>query len=175
MTPAEVQAAIDATMRRSAAHMHEKRGPPARRLQRVALALRDLALQLDSMTVLRSQVQSGAGVQVELASDAATGVSLYLVSDPVGAVDVPHEHLTWAVIAGIDGEERHRLYRRRARTRLVEPMGELQVGRGETLVLLEGEIHATEVIGDVPTCHLHLYGKPLSALPPLAQRSFTLA
>jgi predicted metal-dependent enzyme (double-stranded beta helix superfamily) len=174
MTPAEATGAIDATMRRLVAHLRE-RAPLPQRLQRVAAALRHLALQIDPITLSPRRAQSGANVQVELASDPSTGVSLDLVSDPVGSVDAPHEHLTWAVIAGIEGEERHRLYQRRARTRRVEPIGELRVGRGETLVLLEGEIHATEVIGFVPTCHLHLYGRPLSALPPLAQRSFTLA
>lgn len=174
MTPVEVRAAIGATMRAASARLGE-RTPLTQRLQRTAGALRQLALQIDPMTTLWPRAKPGAGTQFLLEHDATSGLALYLVSDPVGAVDAPHEHLTWAVIAGIDGQERHRRYRRTAVARRVEPIDLLHVGRGETLVLLEDEIHATEVIGEVPTYHLHLYGKPLSALPPSAARSFTCA
>jgi predicted metal-dependent enzyme (double-stranded beta helix superfamily) len=104
------------------------------------------------------------------------GLSLYLVSDGVGVVSPPHEHCTWAVIAGIQGRELSHLYRRQSSaTRSVVRTGSSEVGTGEVLVLDESAIHSTESIGPVATFHLHLYGRPLHQLPTFEARCFLRA
>lgn len=110
----------------------------------------------------------------ELGADPRTGIALYLVSDGPGSISPPHEHRTWAVIAGASGVERNRLYRRVSSSRVAQTEV-VSVGEGDTLVLPSDSIHSTEVVGSEPTYHMHLYGVPLAALPPIATRTFEIA
>lgn len=77
----------------------------------------------------------------------------------------PHDHGTWAVIAGLDGEERNILWRRRAGR--LERQGEETVGPGEVTAFLSNAIHSVVNESDRTTLSLHLYGKNLN----LAERS----
>ena len=47
-----------------------------------------------------------------LAEDADGGFALYLSAGIAGKAQPPHDHTTWAVIAGVEGNERNVLYRR---------------------------------------------------------------
>jgi len=49
------------------------------------------------------------------------------------------------------------------------------VGPGEVLLLGTDDIHSTEVVGQAATYHLHLYGRPLSALSSFQARCFSRA
>jgi predicted metal-dependent enzyme (double-stranded beta helix superfamily) len=110
-----------------------------------------------------------------LAEDARCGIALYLVSDAPGTVSSPHEHLTWAVIAGIRGVEANTLYRIiNSESRRVGACGEVVVAAGQSLMLPERAIHSTAALGATATYHLHLYGKPLRSLPPLRERTYML-
>ncbi len=101
------------------------------------------------------------------------GPSVYLVSDGVGVTSPPHEHQTWAVIVGVRGVERNIQYRRLPGDhRQVVEQGVVDVGTGEYLCMAEADIHATDVVGDQPSYHVHLYGRALSALPAFAERCF---
>jgi predicted metal-dependent enzyme (double-stranded beta helix superfamily) len=112
-------------------------------------------------------------VVYELAEDAASGIALYLVSDAPGVRTPPHDHRTWAVIVGIEGIERHALCRVTDRQPgPVEAYGEAAVGEGDSLILLDDEIHSTEAIGPTATYHLHLYGRSLRALPSFEERTY---
>lgn len=99
------------------------------------------------------------------------GASLYLVSDGSGVISPPHEHGTWAVIAGLRGNEANVLYPRVVAGQ-VAPIDRVVVGPGALMVLAATAIHATEVVGAEPTFHLHLYGKPLSELASFGSRVF---
>jgi predicted metal-dependent enzyme (double-stranded beta helix superfamily) len=98
--------------------------------------------------------------------------ALYLVSDAAGVASAPHEHQTWAVIAGLAGNELNILYQRDAATGAMQPLREVQVTALDVLCLPADAIHATRALGDQPTFHLHLYGRPLSELPPYASRCY---
>jgi len=99
------------------------------------------------------------------------GASLYLVSDGQGVTSPPHEHGTWAVIAGVRGTEANVLYRV-VSGRRAAPIDRVVIGPGESMVLPSNAIHATEVVGAAPTFHLHLYGRPLSELASFGSRIF---
>lgn len=47
-----------------------------------------------------------------ISEDADETYSLYLVSTLPGSASPPHDHTTWAVIAGLDGEEENTVYKR---------------------------------------------------------------
>jgi len=84
----------------------------------------------------------------------------------------PHNHGTWAVVAGVDGPERNVFWTRvddgsRPGYARLEKRGEKVFGPGDVLTLLPGAIHS--VVNDTTqvTVSLHVYGYNLN----LAQRS----
>jgi predicted metal-dependent enzyme (double-stranded beta helix superfamily) len=144
-------------------------------LAAVAEDLRQLAAELALPPADFPPAGPGQELVYDLAEDPRGGVALYLVSDAPGTVSPPHEHLTWAVIAGARGVEANTLYRVIDRERReVEVCGQAVVGAGQALVLPEGAIHSTAALGATATYHFHLYGKPLRSLPPLRERTYAL-
>lgn len=101
--------------------------------------------------------------------DGDEGLALYLNSINPGKTTIPHNHTTWAVIVAVDGQEENRVYRRtddgrdpaQAQLALVQ---ELTVQPGTSIAFLPDDIHSIHVVGDQPTLHFHLYGKPLERL-----------
>lgn len=112
----------------------------------------------------------------ELAVGSDNSPSLYLVSDGHGVITPPHEHKTWVIIAGVRGIEINRLYAvHSAESRIVSASSAVAIGPGEAWVLHSDEIHSTAVISNEASFHLHLYGRPLHALPSFHSRCFSIA
>jgi predicted metal-dependent enzyme (double-stranded beta helix superfamily) len=102
------------------------------------------------------------------------GPSLYLVSDAAGVQSAPHEHQTWAVIAGISGNEVNEIFAvRDTETKKVTPVSTKDIRFMDVLCMRSDEIHATLAAGPQATYHLHLYGKPLHRLPPYPSRCYS--
>jgi predicted metal-dependent enzyme (double-stranded beta helix superfamily) len=142
-------------------------------LTQVAAHLTSVTAQLPQWRRALRAAQPSEELLYELSINLETGIALYLVSDGSGSISPPHEHQTWAVIAGGSGTELNHIYRRVEEwSRHVVEVERIVLGSGNTLVLTEESIHATEAIGDTPTYHLHLYGKPLSRLPRFSNRTF---
>jgi len=81
----------------------------------------------------------------------------------------PHNHATWAVIVGIEGEELNKLYRRADDGRSndsahLEVVGTHVVKEGQPISLMPDDIHSIHVQSVEPTLHLHLYGRRLADL-----------
>jgi rhodanese-related sulfurtransferase len=105
-----------------------------------------------------------------LAEDAAGSFALYGSAGLPGARQLPHDHTTWAVIAGIYGDEHNVFYRRSddgsvAGRGALEKTGETTVRRGSACALMPDDFHTIETRGDGPKLHLHLYGRTLEDLP----------
>lgn len=116
----------------------------------------------------------GSEELVHVLHETRQGPSLYLVSDAAGVRSLPHEHPTWAVIAGLSGNELNVVYGRAdAGTRTVRPLYTRKVGPGDVIALAAGAIHSTHALGAEPTFHLHLYGLPLGAFPSFASRCYS--
>ncbi|MDZ5457997.1 cysteine dioxygenase family protein [Azohydromonas lata] len=98
--------------------------------------------------------------------DGSQGLALYLNSINPGKTTLPHNHDSWAVIVAVEGREENRVYRRtddgsdptHARLELVR---EATVQPGTSIEFLAQDLHSIHVVGDQPTLHFHLYGKPL--------------
>lgn len=106
--------------------------------------------------------------------EAAGRASLYLVSDGPGVRSAPHEHRTWAIIVGLSGNELNVFYAPDgAVPGAVRPVSETALKAFDTVYLPPAAIHATLAADDMPTYHLHLYGRPLRELPPYPSRCFT--
>ena len=73
----------------------------------------------------------------------------------------PHDHGgTWAIIAAIEGEEKHGLYRE-VTPDTVELVNEIVVRPGTAVSMLGDGIHSIAAQGDKPLLHLHFYGRSL--------------
>jgi rhodanese-related sulfurtransferase/predicted metal-dependent enzyme (double-stranded beta helix superfamily) len=115
----------------------------------------------------------GQGAVYRLAEDADGRFALYAsvhVPRPVVTPHAnrgvpPHDHASWAVIAGIRGVERNTVFRRRPGeapgSEVLEPVREVEVGPGTALTLLREDVHSLHAEGDAPTLHLHFYGLAL--------------
>ena len=75
-------------------------------------------------------------------------------------VETPaHDHTTWAVVVGIEGEELNRLYDvepdRSAAPRMRE---EVRVGPGVGVAMMPDDFHSIHMTAGRHNMHLHLYG-----------------
>lgn len=97
-----------------------------------------------------------------LAEDPDGGFALYVSASLPGRKQLPHDHTTWAVIAGIHGLEKNVVYARHATADpSIDTLTELRamtVGPGDAIALRPDELHTTEILGEAPALHLHFYG-----------------
>jgi len=90
--------------------------------------------------------------------------SLYVITATRGMTYRPHNHgNSWAIVAAVEGQERHYLYQRTDDQSVpgkgqVEVVSELIVEPGNGISILEGGIHSIETANEEPLLHLHCYG-----------------
>ena len=145
-------------------------------VSRAALdALKPVLIELAAKTELfppeHFPVASGnTGRVYRLAEDADGRFALYASAGVPGKAQPPHNHTTWAVIAGVFGDE-HNVFYERTDNRdepgigRIRKTGELTVQRGNACAFLPNDFHTIEVAGGKPSLHLHLYGMSLENLP----------
>lgn len=90
--------------------------------------------------------------------------SLYVNSGAPHQYYAPHDHgNAWAIIAGVQGHERHQLYLRRKADEPGEgPLirkGEYIVKPGDAVTMQPDGVHEVRVMRGEPVLHLHLYAK----------------
>jgi rhodanese-related sulfurtransferase/predicted metal-dependent enzyme (double-stranded beta helix superfamily) len=112
----------------------------------------------------------GAGTIYRLAEDPDRRFALYASAGVPGKAQPPHNHTTWAAIAGIFGDEHNVRYertddRRTAGQGTLRRTGELTVRRGNAIGFLPDDFHTIEATGDGASLHLHMYGMSLENLP----------
>jgi predicted metal-dependent enzyme (double-stranded beta helix superfamily) len=78
-----------------------------------------------------------------------------------------HNHGTWAVVVGVDGDEHNINWERRddgSRDGYAEiaVRNEVVVGHGDLISFRPDDIHSVENRGDVTTLSLHVYGKHIN-------------
>jgi predicted metal-dependent enzyme (double-stranded beta helix superfamily) len=79
----------------------------------------------------------------------------------------PHDHGTWAVVAGVDGLEKNEFFERTDdRARLghaeIKKIGEKVCAVGDVVAMPPGVIHSVWNETDVVTVSLHIYGKHIN-------------
>jgi len=105
-----------------------------------------------------------------LSEDAGGRFPLYLTCALPGGSVRPHNHGTWAVVAGLSGCEENILYDRLAggtapgMARIAQSKS-VRLHDGESIALMPDDIHSVGTPGHVPRRHFHMYGLSLEYLP----------
>lgn len=110
------------------------------------------------------------GTIYHLAEDDDGRFALYGSAGVPGKAQPPHNHTTWASIAGVYGDEHNVFYERVDRGETpgegrIRKTHELTIRRGNACAMLLEDFHTIEVTGAGESLHLHLYGKTLEDLP----------
>ena len=143
----------------------------------LALAARDDLFEPGRFPVLDAHAGDYSTIY-RLAEDDDHGFALFAVGQRKGKMAPPHDHTTWAVIAGVAGEERNRFYERlddgtvAGRAEICET-GEQSVTAGSGVALMPEDIHSIHCLSDAPTLVLHLYGRSIAHLP--ERKKFNMA
>lgn len=104
-----------------------------------------------------------------LSEDDGGRFPLYLTCALPGGAVRPHNHGTWAVVAGLDGCEENSFFKcvsggtdpGPAKISLIE---KVRVHDGESIALLPDDIHSVATPGEIPRRHFHMYGLSLERL-----------
>ena len=96
-----------------------------------------------------------------LAEDTDHRFALYANSALGGNGTPAHNHTTWAVIAGVTGEELNRFYDRTADGGVREK-GQFVVRQGSGVAFLPDDLHSIHI--DRPLLNFHMYGLALEQL-----------
>ncbi|WP_225978894.1 rhodanese-like domain-containing protein, partial [Paracidovorax cattleyae] len=139
-------------------------------LRAVAAALEQLGLQRELFPAAHFPVSEDNPAQVYRLSEEPGGRhALYVSAGLPGKAQPPHDHTTWAIIAGISGNERNVFYRRAttadpARDALAAEKT-VDVVPGVSVQLSPTDVHTIELVGGEPGLHLHFYGRALDRMP----------
>jgi rhodanese-related sulfurtransferase/predicted metal-dependent enzyme (double-stranded beta helix superfamily) len=117
-----------------------------------------------------SNAPGRAGTIYHLAEDRDGRFALYGSAGMPGKAQPPHNHTTWASIAGVFGDEHNVFYERTDRGETpgegrLRKTSELTIRRGNACAMLPDDFHTIEVTSKEESLHLHLYGKTLEDLP----------
>src|SRR5690348_15084377 len=150
--------------------IERRAGVTRQALEEMKGALIALAGGTERFAPERFPVPGGAGAIYRLSEDADRRFALYASAGVPGKAQPPHNHTTWAVIAGVYGDE-HNVFYERIDNRdepgigRIRKTGELTVRQGNACAFLPDDFHTIEVTGGKPSLHLHLYGMSLENLP----------
>jgi len=117
-----------------------------------------------------ANIPARLGTIFHLAEDADGRFALYGSAGMPGKAQPPHNHTTWASIAGVYGDEHNVFFERTdggespGEGRL-NRTSELTIRRGNACAMMPEDFHTIEVTGASESLHLHLYGKTLEDLP----------
>ena len=104
-----------------------------------------------------------------LSEDVDQTFALYMNLVMPGHYSRPHNHTTWAAVVAIEGEEVNQFFRRTddgstPGKATLQFEREVVVQPGIGVALMPDDIHSIANNGNVPTMHLHMYGRSLETL-----------
>ena len=150
--------------------IEEEHGIDRNSLQRIREVLLALAEKRELFSESDFPSATGDPLLYLLSEDDDHRFALYLSSGLPGRSSPPHNHTTWAVIVGIDGEEENRIYDRLDDGSVpgkgnVAVREKFIVREGSGICFLPDDIHSIHVVSDVPTRNFHMYGSSIEHLP----------
>jgi predicted metal-dependent enzyme (double-stranded beta helix superfamily) len=105
----------------------------------------------------------------KIAEDPIRGFALYLEVACSGEKVLPHNQMTWACIAAVEGREDIILYRREDRgsgpgQAILTPTRRVDVEPGKGIAFMPDDIHSIANSSPDTARHLHFYGQALETL-----------
>jgi predicted metal-dependent enzyme (double-stranded beta helix superfamily) len=136
-------------------------------LEQIKQQLLTLAVRTDLFSLLEfPPPQPGVAMTsclYRLAEDDDHRFALY-INAAGGKCDTPaHNHTTWAVIAGIQGDERNHFYNR-STSGVPKQTGSDVVKQGKGVAFRPDDLHSIHIDGSVPVINFHMYGLALEQL-----------
>ena len=150
----------------------EKSGVTYANLDKIGGLLSSLASRADLFPQDEFPLGAEGGIY-RLSEDPDNRFALYASAGGPGKKVPPHNHTTWAIIAGVHGAERNVVYERLdngAQENVVQlreaPSKEKTLKRGDVITFLPDDFHHIETpVGSGNALHLHFYGLSLEHLP----------
>ncbi|MFI5400114.1 MAG: cysteine dioxygenase [SAR324 cluster bacterium] len=149
--------------------VHARLGVTRPALEEIKALMLELASRQELFPRGDFPLPDGKNVIYRLAEDPDHRFAMYMSCGSPGKRTPPHNHTTWAVIVGVDGDEENFFYERtdsgstpgKGTLRLI---GEQVVRPGSGVSLMPEDIHHIQT-GSTPNMHLHMYGLSLEHLP----------
>ncbi len=151
-------------------------------LEAVKARLLDLAARIDLFAAANFPIlddhASEHSTIYRLAEDDDHGFAMFAVAQRKGNMAPPHDHTTWAMIAGVEGVEMNRFYERLDDGSVpgeaqIRETREEAVEKSTGVALMPDDIHSIHCLCDVPTLALHFYGRSIAHLP--ERKKFNMA
>jgi rhodanese-related sulfurtransferase/predicted metal-dependent enzyme (double-stranded beta helix superfamily) len=150
----------------------EQNGVNYTTLEKIGGLLASLASRADLFPQDEFPLGADGGIY-RLSEDPDHRFALYASAGGAGKKVPPHNHTTWAIIAGVHGAERNVVYERLdngAQDGVVQlreaPAKEKTLRRGDVICYLPDDFHHIETpAGSGDALHLHFYGLSLEHLP----------
>jgi rhodanese-related sulfurtransferase/predicted metal-dependent enzyme (double-stranded beta helix superfamily) len=150
----------------------EQNGVNYATLEKIGGLLASLASRADLFPQDEFPLGADGGIY-RLSEDPDHRFALYASAGGAGKKVPPHNHTTWAIIAGVHGAERNVVYERLdngAQEGVVKlreaPAKEKTLRRGDVICYLPDDFHHIETpAGSGDALHLHFYGLSLEHLP----------
>ncbi|HEX2889519.1 rhodanese-like domain-containing protein [Vineibacter terrae] len=140
-------------------------------LAKIGQELVGLATRTEFFPLEQFPVRADGGIY-RISEDPDHRFALYASAGAEGKLVPPHNHTTWACIAGVHGQEHNVRYSRVDDGRndpeyiTLERGGESTIVSGNVIEYLPDDFHTIQVpAGGAPALHLHLYGLSLEHLP----------
>lgn len=154
------------------ARIIEKAGVTRASLDKIGGLLSSLASRAELFPQEEFPLGAEGGIY-RLSEDPDHRFALYASAGGPGKKVPPHNHTTWAIIAGVHGAERNVVYERLdngAQEGVVQlreaPSKEKTLKRGDVIAFLPDDFHHIETpVGSGNALHLHFYGLSLEHLP----------
>ena len=123
-----------------------------------------LAAQRDLFPVEDFPLPAGGGrsCMYRSAQDDDDRFALYVQRVADGTAAPPHDHTTWAVIVGMEGQELNKRYDREAGEGEPQVVEEFVVEDGTGIAFLPDEVHSIHIEGE--SMNFHCYGLALERL-----------
>ena len=141
---------------------------PRKIIGRLRPAVRALALDRAWVEPRHYECDAGQGFGAHLLHEEPDHtLAVFAASWLPGRGAPPHDHGTWAVVAGVDGDEKNIFWKRiddgsRPGYAELRKEGEKVFGAGDVVSFLPGAIHSVVNETDRVSLSLHVYGKHLN-------------
>jgi predicted metal-dependent enzyme (double-stranded beta helix superfamily) len=141
---------------------------PRQIIARLSPHVRRLAISTEWLRPQHAECDAEQGFGVHLLHEEADHtLAVFAIAWLPGRGAPPHNHGTWAVVAGVDGPEQNTFWKRlddgsRPGYAEIISEGTRAFGPGEVVAFLPDDIHSVTNDTDQVTISLHVYGKHLN-------------